>query len=189
MALNTVGGKPGVLVVGVRRRHELVEVAGGAVIPDAAKLERSFPTVTVRTVRHGMRPDEREAIVPVDLLDIVHQPSFGTMAAGAVAPRRHLVHVGMAGNALGVRFAKNECFVAAPAVGAGMLSSQFIPRLVVVKPGSVHRKRQPRCFGNFWLVQFYTLPVLRRNLPPFRRVASGTVHFKIFAVRVLGERD
>lgn len=60
------------------------------------------------------------------------------MAAGAVAPRRHLVEVSVAGDAFGIRFAKNQCLVAGTAVNNCVLSRQFKTRLVVVKFGSVH---------------------------------------------------
>lgn len=189
VAFEAVGREPGILVVGVRRGHELVEVARGTVVADAAKLEGSLSPVALGTVRHGMCPDEWEAIVPVDLLNIIHEPVFGRVAPGTVTARRHLVHVHVARDALGICFRKNERFVAGPAVHVGVLPGECKTRLVVVESGSVRRQWHARHFGDLWLVQFDIFPMLPRNFPPLGRVASGAVHLEIFAVRILGEQN
>ena len=133
VALRAVGRKPGRRMVGVGRGMEVVEVAVDAVVADAVEAQSRFREVAVGTGCLGMPSQQWEPVVLVQLGDIVHQPVFAAVAAGAIVAEGHLVHVGMAAYTFTFRFRKYQCFVAAPAVRRGMLAFQQKPCFIMVK--------------------------------------------------------
>ena len=65
MALRTIGGKSGRLVVRVGGRRKIGQVAIDTIISDALKLQTGFRFMTIRTGGDGVRADERKTVVVV----------------------------------------------------------------------------------------------------------------------------
>ena len=80
-----------------------------------------------------MGSQQRETIFLMQLGDIVHQPVFGSVAAGAVQTNGGAVHIRMAGNTLGARLRKNQRLVAVPAIHPDMPALKRESRSIVVK--------------------------------------------------------
>mgnify|MGYP001608627516 CR=1 FL=1 len=154
------------LVVGRRRRLEFVEVAIQAIIPDSVEAQRRFRNVAIPAVCHRMVAEQREAVVEMQFRDIVHQPMRSAMATGAILAHRHLVQVGVAGNAIRLGFLENERLVTVPAVHRGMFAGQRKIGLVV---GETLRSG-----GSGWN---WLLPGFRCYFPTIGRVAGGAVYF------------
>lgn len=72
--------------------------------------------MAVYTADIGVHAVERKAVVEVDALNVIHQPVIRSMTAGTVISHRHLVYIGMAGDAIDLRSSKHQCLVTIPAV-------------------------------------------------------------------------
>lgn len=130
-------------------------------------------------------PREREAVVEMDLLDVVNQPVVGRVAPGTVVPHRLLVDVLVARNAVVFGRFKDQGFVAVAAIHAGMPAGQGKIRLVVVEFAGVNGKWQSRRLGFRRLVKFDVLPIALCYRPACRGMAGSTVQFQGCAVWVL----
>lgn len=187
VAFEAVGGEACLGVVRVGGCVEISEVAVHAKVAIPPKLHRRFRDMALRTAHHPVYAREREAVVEVQFLDIVHQPVVDRVAAGAVVPRCLLVDVEVAGIAVRFCTLKHQCFVAIPAFNRCVATLQGEVCFVVVEKGRVNWYWHPGGLGFGRFLQFNRLPMRCRNLPPRRRVASGAVQLQSCAVRVLRE--
>lgn len=164
VAFRAIGGKAGACVVGVGGGLVVFQVAVHAIIPDPVKFQGRCRDVALVAVQHCMNAQQREAIIVMQLGDVVHQPILGRMAAGAVRTDGNAVHVRMAGNALGRRFRKNQGLMAGAAIHGSVAPRQREVRLAMVK--------QQRIFSAFYF-------------PTGRRVAIPATGLQGRAVRRL----
>lgn len=114
------------------------------IVSDAVKAQHRFRSMAIKTTGHRMSAHQGKAIVLVQFCDIVHQPIVGRVAAGTIRTDRHLVHVQVAGDTIGLRFRKYEGLVAVPAIRAGMLAGEREVSFVVVEKGRIGGQWQPR---------------------------------------------
>lgn len=131
-------------MVGVISLVEIRQVATGAVIADAIEAQGGLRAVAVVAGHSGMHASEREAIIKMQLLDIVNQPVVQGVAAGTVRTYRLLMDVGVAIDAGAAGFGKNQGTMAIPAISPGMPSLQRETGvLVVVEATGIDGDDQP----------------------------------------------
>lgn len=104
----------------MRRSLEILQVTTGAVVSDPVELKRGCRCVAFFTTHALVYACERESILEMQFGDVVDDPVFGSMAAGAVVAHCLLVHIGMAGNTFGAGTGENQAGMAGAAVGCGM---------------------------------------------------------------------
>ena len=144
VAFEAVGREACLRVVGVCRCVEICEVAVHAKVAVPTKLHGRFGDVALGATHHAVYAREREAVVEVDLLHVVHQPVVGVVAAGAVVARRLLVDVEVASIAVGLGVFKDQFIVAVSAVHAGVAAREREIRFVVVEFAGINGQEQPR---------------------------------------------
>lgn len=160
MALRTIGGEVVFDMVRAAGRLKVLQVAIHTVIADPVKAEASFGTMAVKATDCGMGTDQGEAIVKMDLGNVVDEPVVGRMTPGTILADGLLVNVGMAGNAFCACIRKDHGRVATPAVDQGMLTLQV------------------KSCG--FMLEGH---VLTQGLPAGRGMAIGTIDGKLLAVR------
>lgn len=99
MAICAVGGKTGLRVIRTGRALVIIQVAIDTIVADPVKSQVALGSVAVDTVGRSMCPQQREAIVNMQLGNIINQPVVSGVAPCAVHTHGLLVHIGMAGNA------------------------------------------------------------------------------------------
>ena len=160
------------------RGQEILEVTINAFVADAVELQPGFGYMAVVATDLGMGAQQWKAIVLVQFRNVIHQPVFNGMAAGAVGANRHVVQVRVAGNAVGAGLLKNQVFVTQAAVRCGMTAVQRKTGAGMVKSWA----------GG--AIRYLAIPELRRYLPAIGAVAGSAIHFEVFAVwRLPEQRD
>lgn len=104
----------------MRRSLEILQVTTGAVISDPVELKGGCRCVAFLTTHALVHARERESILEMQFGDVVNDPVFGSVAAGAVVAHCLLVHIGVAGNTFGTRSRKHQARMAGAAIGCGM---------------------------------------------------------------------
>lgn len=116
VANDAIGGITRVAVVGISGRGVVIGMAIDAIVADAVKAQGRLRYVALVATSGGVGAHKGEAIVLVQLRDIVYQPILRGMAAGAVHAHGLVVDVGMAIYTLGACLGKDHRNMAAPAV-------------------------------------------------------------------------
>ena len=185
VALAAIGGKIGLLVVGIGRSLKVAPVAVDAIVPDPIKLKGGGGCVALVTRHCLVYACQWETVLDMEVGHIVHHPIGSGMTAGAIGAHGLLVHVQMARKALRLGLRKNQTFVAAPAIHGGVPTGQREYRFAVPEKGGIHWDGDARCFGCFGFCKFGLFPKSSVDLPARRSVAGRTVDLQIGTVRVL----
>lgn len=156
---HTVFRIAGGFVVGAGSGGEVLKVAINAVVADAVKTEFGFRGMALVAGCCDVVAEQGKAVVLMELGNVVHQPVFGRVAAGAVVAYGHLVEVGMAGNTFGAGFGKNQRPVTIAAVNDGMLAGEGETGFCMTKKRALFRT-----FGND---QLAGIPTSSRYIPAF----------------------
>lgn len=116
MAFQAVGTEACLRVIGIGGSREIGGVTADTIIAVAIKPQCCFCHMAVYTIGVGVYARKWKAVCLVKFRHIIHQPIIRSMTAGTIVPHRHLVHIGMAGDAIGFGLVKNEGRVAIPAI-------------------------------------------------------------------------
>lgn len=138
--------------------------------------------MAIRAGRQGVRARERKTVVLVQFGDVVDQPVFHVVAAGTVFPHGTVVHIRVAGNALGIRFGKNHRLVAGSAIDADVLARERKIRFGMAETSGIPADLPAGCSGEN---RAAAVPGIVGYFPPGRRVAIRTVHLELRTVRGL----
>lgn len=162
-------------MVGVGGLVELVRVAVPALVADAVEAQGRLvghhaigDRVAFLAAHRRVRPDEREAIVEVELGDVVHEPVVRRVAAGTVVADGLLVDVLVAGVAVGLGVFEHQFIVAVPAVHVCVAAREREIRLVVVEFAGINGQEHPGRLGLGRLMEFDARPVILCNRPARR---------------------
>ncbi len=104
------------------------------------------------------------------------------MASGAVFSDGSVVEVGVAGNTVGVCIRKDHGYVAGPAVHADMPAGKRKTGFSMAESRGIRANQPAGCFGENWAGP---VPLVVRYFPTGRRMAVGTIHLELGAVRGL----
>lgn len=156
-------------VVGIGGRGKVAVVTVNTGIAYPVKLKAGFGDVAGITVGSGVCAQQREAIVEVQLHNIINQPAIGVVTAAAVVAYRHSVHIGVAGDTVSTGFRKNKRSMACTAVYLPVLPVQRKTCGFMTKPAFL-----ASC-----------LPKGRGYVPTFCLVAGNTVLLQLVAMWVL----
>ena len=182
VAFCAIGGKTGVFVVGVSGGGKIREVAIDTIISDPLEAQGGFRFMAVGTSGRGMCANERESVILMQLGNIVHQPIFRIVAAGAVISDRSVVHIGVAGNTSGFGVRKNQRFMAGPAIHPNMLPGKGEIGFGVAELGGIPADLPAGGFGKY---RTAAVPLVIGYFPTGRRMAVGAIDLELGAVRRL----
>lgn len=171
-------------MVGAGGGHIVVPVAIDAFIAQTVEAQRRFGRVAIGAGGQGMRAEEGETVVLVQFRNIVHQPVQRVVAAGAIRPHGSVVHVGMAGDAIGLRLGKNQALVAGAAIDPDVLAGKGKIRFGMAEPRAVPSDLPAGCFGKNGAA---AVPGIEGYLPTGRGVAVGAIDPEGCAVWRLGK--
>jgi hypothetical protein len=101
VAVDTIGGKSGALVAGAAGCSIIGTVAVDTIVADTVESQIGFGGMAIDTGRAGVRAEQRKTVVLVQFRYIIDQPTVGVVAAGAVVADGPVVHVLVAGDAVG----------------------------------------------------------------------------------------
>ena len=134
VAFDAIGGEAGTRMVREPGSVEFVDVAVDTIVPDASERQRIVSHMAIHTAEVAVRADEREAVLLVQLGDIIHQPGPWGVASRAVVAHGHRVNIGVARDAVrwGGRVEHHRTMAGA-AIHLGMDAYQREPRTVVIK--------------------------------------------------------
>lgn len=185
VALDTIGRKPGCFVVGIDRSVIIRFVTADAVVPNSVKLQGGGRGVALIAGNGLVYPCQWKSVLYVQVRHPVYHPVGAGVAAGTIGAYCLLVHIYVAGQALGTGVRKNQCLVTCPAVDRRVAPFQSKFGFVVVEYERITAQCHAGCFGSFvpWRGNF--LPIGRIDFPARRGVAGRTVDLQIRAVRVL----
>lgn len=138
--------------------------------------------MAIRAGRQGVRARERKTVVLMQFGDIVDQPVFHVVAAGAVFPHGTVVHIRVAGNTLGVGFGKNHRLVAGSAIDADVLARERKIRFGMAETRGIPADLPAGCSRKNGAA---AIPGIVGYFPPGRRMAIRTVYLELRAVRGL----
>lgn len=133
MANDAIGGVTRVAVVGIGGGGVIVGVAIDAIVADAVKAQGRLRYVALVAICGGVGAHKGEAIVLVQLRDIVYQPIMRRMTSGAVHAHGLVVDVGMAIYTLGACLGKDHRNMAAPAVHRSVAAAKRKAGRIVIK--------------------------------------------------------
>lgn len=159
-------------VVGIGGRGKVAIVTVNTGIAYPVKLEAGFGDVAGIAVGGSMCAQQREAIVEVQLHNIINQPAIGAVTAAAVVAYRYSVHIGVAGDTVSTGFRKNKRSMACTAVYLPVLPIECKTCGFMTKPA-------------FLAGYVSCLPKGRGYFPTFRLVAGNTVLLQLVAMWVL----
>lgn len=146
MAVCAIGGKTDTLVIGTGGSRIIGAVAIDTIISNAVELQTGFGGMAVGASGNSVCADERKAVVVVQLRNIVHQPALRCMAPGTVIPHGSVVHIGVAGDAVGIGICKNHASVTDPAIDPDVLTGKREARFGVAEPRSIRSQLPAGCF-------------------------------------------
>lgn len=173
-------------MIGGCGRIEIGQVAVDALIADPFKGQEGLRPVAIVAIGQEVTASEWKAVLEVQLGNIVDQPILDGMAAGTVGPDRLPMHVGMARNAVGSHLGEHEAGMARPAIDGGMASFEWKLGIEVVERQGILAHDPAGCGGPPRFGDLFEMPGIGRDLPTVRRMAGGTIHFQLIAMRRLG---
>lgn len=100
MTINTFGGKTGQLVVGVGTGLVILQVAVHALITNRTEHQRRSAGVALHTIGFFVGSYQREAVLNVQISNIIYNPVGSGVAPGAIISNSLLVHILVAGNTI-----------------------------------------------------------------------------------------
>lgn len=95
MTLEAVRGETTDIMVRGSCVHEIGPVTTDTIVPNPVELGRIPIAMTLHATQIRMRTEEREAILFVQLRDVIDQPALWGMTSGAIITQGHAMHIRM----------------------------------------------------------------------------------------------